>query len=917
MYLYFDANGVLKELINDEFLRQAGSPSNKIYVYIEGAEFDKEKQCFLFPHEFVEGFITYLLPDGTTTNTLDVPVVYQGETATVKAQEIPYCKRRDLKFFKYHVNYELLEIDIPVDNIDELNVLSQKGLVSATLSLLTSDMRGFISSQITFEVERSVVNVDNKITLSQWSYLLKRTVRQSEVTNIDNRLTNHIANKDNPHEVTAEQVGLGNVDNTSDADKPISDATQTELDRIDDDLDRLDGLVADNAADIIELNNRKANLGADGKILADELPGYVDDITILESAITANLSNITFEQESVTLTQQQFQALYTDFSSFSELYAHGDEYGYVLGYVVAQPSMMTSSMLLKVSKVDSNYVLTKQSNTEIDKVLQTSIILCHANNRTYRWAYFLKPSGIFGSLKIELEGSIPLFVSVGGGGVGLGYTHQTAFYGDEGKEVYDNAARKNQANTFTQPQKIANKVDITGSIENYDLSLINRGSYASIVLGGDTKFDIGSNITSYVDLVPTGNKNLGSTESKWQHLYLSGTAYLDHIFGSALTLNTNSGLITTNSHFRPTNAAQDLGNNDQKWRDIYLSGSAHFDGETYTSYIKNEGNRLRFYYGGAERFRFGNAEVVTNLPVYINNDSDNGMRFVSNENFSGYIDATDDAGSSYVNVAYFTTSNWYFGPVDVNISQNLKIDGRIDFKHSLAPDATWTIQASQWDGLFVDRNNAHLYVFEGQRFAPTSNNVRDLGSSDVKWKNLYLSGGTHYASTGTNHYEITSGDAWLNFKFNNTNIARMYVDNFSPSISTADVDLGNNDYRWHNLYLNGEAHFKGTTTDYSITNYNNTLAFYSGTNRLVTMSSTNFSPFGINRDLGQPGSNNSVKWRSLYLYNSLAIGQTSLNETELQAIKNLVGEDGEGAVSESRVNELITAAIGNAINGDY
>ncbi len=42
-------------------------------------------------------------------------------------------------------------------------------------------------------------------------------------------LTSHTGNKSNPHSVTAAQVGLGNVDNTSDANKPISTATQTAL----------------------------------------------------------------------------------------------------------------------------------------------------------------------------------------------------------------------------------------------------------------------------------------------------------------------------------------------------------------------------------------------------------------------------------------------------------------------------------------------------------------------------------------------------------------------------------------------------------------------------------------------------------------------------------------------------------------
>ena len=44
-------------------------------------------------------------------------------------------------------------------------------------------------------------------------------------------LTAHTSNKSNPHNVTKEQLNLGNVDNTSDLNKPISTATQTELNK--------------------------------------------------------------------------------------------------------------------------------------------------------------------------------------------------------------------------------------------------------------------------------------------------------------------------------------------------------------------------------------------------------------------------------------------------------------------------------------------------------------------------------------------------------------------------------------------------------------------------------------------------------------------------------------------------------------
>lgn len=46
---------------------------------------------------------------------------------------------------------------------------------------------------------------------------------------VQTNLTSHTNNKSNPHGVTKAQVGLGNVDNTSDANKPISTATQNAL----------------------------------------------------------------------------------------------------------------------------------------------------------------------------------------------------------------------------------------------------------------------------------------------------------------------------------------------------------------------------------------------------------------------------------------------------------------------------------------------------------------------------------------------------------------------------------------------------------------------------------------------------------------------------------------------------------------
>lgn len=54
-----------------------------------------------------------------------------------------------------------------------------------------------------------------------------RAVDANEVKNVVNA---HLIDTANPHSVTATQVGLGNVDNTADANKPVSTAQQTALD---------------------------------------------------------------------------------------------------------------------------------------------------------------------------------------------------------------------------------------------------------------------------------------------------------------------------------------------------------------------------------------------------------------------------------------------------------------------------------------------------------------------------------------------------------------------------------------------------------------------------------------------------------------------------------------------------------------
>ena len=78
-------------------------------------------------------------------------------------------------------------------------------------------------------------------------------------------LISHLSNKSNPHGVTKSQVGLGNVTNTADADKPVSTAQQAALNK------KMDLSLKGAAGGVAELD-------ADGKVPAAQLPSYVDDV---------------------------------------------------------------------------------------------------------------------------------------------------------------------------------------------------------------------------------------------------------------------------------------------------------------------------------------------------------------------------------------------------------------------------------------------------------------------------------------------------------------------------------------------------------------------------------------------------------------------------------------------------------------
>ena len=163
MYIYLDKQGVVKEIINDEALRQSSSNVNEIYVYYDGLQ----------EADIGSVLATYGLPDGTITDEMEVATQTQES-------EIPYNSERDLKYFQYYKVYAFYHFAIA-----DL-ALSQEGVVRLMIRLAQKDGEYIkVAGLICFDVEGELVKEDHGISLAQYNYLVKALVNANGFLPLD------------------------------------------------------------------------------------------------------------------------------------------------------------------------------------------------------------------------------------------------------------------------------------------------------------------------------------------------------------------------------------------------------------------------------------------------------------------------------------------------------------------------------------------------------------------------------------------------------------------------------------------------------------------------------------------------------------------------------------------------------------
>lgn len=100
--------------------------------------------------------------------------------------------------------------------------------LEAAVELVAEELRG-ADTTLQNNITKEVNDRKGEITRIEGLISDEAATRAQADTTVNAKVDSHIGNKSNPHGVTKAQVGLGKVNNTSDADKPVSTAQATAI----------------------------------------------------------------------------------------------------------------------------------------------------------------------------------------------------------------------------------------------------------------------------------------------------------------------------------------------------------------------------------------------------------------------------------------------------------------------------------------------------------------------------------------------------------------------------------------------------------------------------------------------------------------------------------------------------------------
>lgn len=230
-----------------------------------------------------------------SADTLELPLL-QPNLAETDTNSLAFVKNKKISYLENDTGY------ITAKDADKTYI--KKVTVNGTDVPILSDGQ---VAQILIG-EGLSVGADAIISVNTSKIATNKYV-DDEINAVSEDITNHKDNQNNPHNVTKAQVCLGNVDNTSDIDKPVSTLQQEALDKK---VDKVEGKGLSTEDFTTELKNKLdgvengAQVNTITGVKGDAESGYrAGNVNITKENIgLENVNNTSDEDKPISIAQQ-------------------------------------------------------------------------------------------------------------------------------------------------------------------------------------------------------------------------------------------------------------------------------------------------------------------------------------------------------------------------------------------------------------------------------------------------------------------------------------------------------------------------------------------------------------------------------------------------------------------------------------
>lgn len=628
MYLYFNREGVLKEIVNDKALRQGSQDYNDIYIYVEDLD-----------SELVDSvWFKFVCQNGEVM----LPEVQLPSTALV-SDEIPYNNRRDLKFFEYKKPYLFYKIPTTFEADQIYNALDYAGIVTLAVRFNTSDETIKIGL-VVFNVEESnegtqEIQSEEWISLAQWNYLLQqfKNIIQS-------------------------------------------------------------GITIANSATLLDLYNK---IGVNPAIV--QITGKGTYLIKLELPQQGHLENISFEAERYSGGITAGQDRYAGYSVESET---------VLNTIFNVNSPYFRPYLVTNVPFDMHEETLGDIYARISN--KAAIIRLNADDLIENGFYLIKMENVDGAYSIEAErigqGNNPINSSASLRFISNSISGETLiedFFNTE-EEYYQPYTELSYLNDYFYnmdaiDDMLADKQDvltagagitITGNVISADVESVDYQIVQQLPQTGEK---------GVIYLVP---KTGGTSPDIYdEYIWIESTSSFEFIGSTAIDLSDYARLDASNAFTRE---------------------------QTMPTLILEDSNNYRCYvtYDGA--FQLEDDVAGTFLTI--------GANKVINANDDGYGLALPNTANLQANSEIIDSAT------DQTITGVKTFDNYIEALGFQSPNNSMKIYIGGYN----------TYTFDGTRFYPIADGVKDLGVSWAKWKDLYLSGDIYQGGIAQNQFRKIS-----------------------------------------------------------------------------------------------------------------------------------------------------------------